>query len=45
MSQPQPGLPTAPAGLSVRIAWRLIPLLFTSYVVAYVDRINVGFAK
>ena len=45
MSQPQPALPTAPAGLSVRIAWRLIPLLFTSYVVAYVDRINVGFAK
>ena len=28
-----------------RITWRLMPLLFVSYVVAYIDRINVGFAK
>jgi ACS family tartrate transporter-like MFS transporter len=28
-----------------KISWRLIPLLFTCYVVAYIDRINVGFAK
>ena len=27
------------------INWRLIPLLFFCYIVAYVDRINVGFAK
>jgi MFS transporter, ACS family, tartrate transporter len=38
-----PSLP--PPGLFRRIAWRLMPLLFTSYVVAYIDRINVGFAK
>jgi ACS family tartrate transporter-like MFS transporter len=25
--------------------WRLIPLLFLCYVVAYIDRVNVGFAK
>jgi len=28
-----------------KVAWRLIPLLFICYVVAYLDRINVGFAK
>lgn len=34
----------SPALLS-KLTWRLIPLLFISYVVAYIDRINVGFAK
>lgn len=28
-----------------RITWRLIPLLFLCYIIAYVDRINIGFAK
>jgi len=28
-----------------KITWRLMPLLFLCYIVAYVDRINVGFAK
>jgi MFS family permease len=28
-----------------RVAWRFMPLLFTCYVVAYLDRINIGFAK
>jgi ACS family tartrate transporter-like MFS transporter len=28
-----------------KITWRLIPLLFICYIIAYVDRINVGFAK
>ncbi|WP_263367589.1 MFS transporter [Edaphobacter bradus] len=27
-----------------RITWRLIPFLFLLYIVAYVDRVNVGFA-
>lgn len=31
--------------LFTRIAWRLLPLLFTCYIVAYLDRVNVGFAK
>jgi MFS transporter, ACS family, tartrate transporter len=35
----------SPPGLYQRTVWRLMPLLFTSYVVAYIDRINVGFAK
>ena len=26
------------------IAWRILPLLFAAYFVAYVDRVNVGFA-
>ena len=28
-----------------KVSWRLIPLLFICYVIAYIDRINVGFAK
>ena len=28
-----------------KIAKRLLPLLFTCYIVAYLDRVNVGFAK
>ncbi len=28
-----------------RIAWRLMPILFVGYIVAYLDRVNVGFAK
>src|SRR5215467_9241255 len=41
---------SAPAGLQQeevlrRVTLRLIPLLFLCYIIAYVDRINVGFAK
>src|ERR1700736_2325348 len=28
-----------------KVAWRVIPLLFVCYICAYLDRINVGFAK
>lgn len=28
-----------------KVTWRLVPLLFISYVVAFLDRVNVGFAK
>lgn len=28
-----------------RVTRRLIPLLFVSYIVAYLDRVNIGFAK
>ncbi len=28
-----------------KISWRIIPFLFLCYVFAYVDRVNVGFAK
>ena len=28
-----------------KVAWRLIPFLLICYIVAYLDRVNVGFAK
>jgi sugar phosphate permease len=28
-----------------KITWRLIPLLFICYIIAYLDRINIGFTK
>ena len=28
-----------------RVTWRLMPVLFISYIIAYLDRVNVGFAK
>ena len=28
-----------------KIAWRIIPIFLVSYIVAYLDRVNVGFAK
>lgn len=31
--------------LLAKVNWRLIPLLFFCYIIAYIDRINVGFAK
>ena len=40
----------APSSVSMdktytKVIWRLLPLLFISYVAAYLDRVNVGFAK
>lgn len=28
-----------------KVSWRLLPLLFACYIVAFLDRVNVGFAK
>jgi ACS family tartrate transporter-like MFS transporter len=36
---------TAQKEIINRVTWRLIPLLFCCYIIAYIDRINVGFAK
>src|SRR6195952_2816050 len=33
------------AELYAKVTWRLLPFLFVCYVVAYLDRVNVGFAK
>ena len=40
-------IPTTDAARSARrkVAWRILPLLFFLYVIAYLDRANVGFAK
>lgn len=35
----------AESGIYRKIGWRLLPLLGLCYLVAYLDRINVGFAK
>ena len=32
-------------GVYAKVAWRLIPFLFFCYLCAYLDRINVSFAK
>ena len=32
------------AAVVSKVTWRLVPLLFFLYVVAYLDRINIGFA-
>ncbi len=37
--------PTLEAGVYRRVDRRLIPFLFLCYVLAYMDRVNVGFAK
>jgi ACS family tartrate transporter-like MFS transporter len=33
------------AALRRKVAWRVLPLVFVLYIVAYLDRANVGFAK
>ena len=30
--------------LYAKISWRLIPYIFLLYILAYLDRVNVGFA-
>ena len=44
-----PDLPTtaleSEADVYKRVARRIIPLLFLCYIAAYLDRVNVGFAK
>lgn len=43
---PAPALtPEAQTATLSCVIWRLLPLLFFCYVIAYIDRINVGFAK
>ena len=41
--------PPAASGLEkatyAKVAWKLVPLLFLGYFVAYLDRVNIGFAK
>ena len=53
MSNPSPPPPAPACTLNLdqqratlaTVTWRLIPLLFFCYIIAYIDRINVGFAK
>jgi D-galactonate transporter len=46
--KPMTSAPTSDDGLDAlyrRVSWRLMPFLFLCYVAAYLDRVNVGFAK
>ena len=47
LSPPRGGAVSLSAADAVyrKVSWRLIPLLFLCYIVAYLDRVNVGFAK
>jgi MFS family permease len=36
---------TVEAAAYSKVTWRLLPFLFACYVFAYLDRVNVGFAK
>ncbi len=36
---------TSDGAVYAKVTWRLIPFLFLCYVCAYLDRVNVGFAK
>ena len=40
-----PPEPVDPIALRRKVAWRVLPLVFVIYIVAYLDRANVGFAK
>src|SRR5262245_25508942 len=42
---PTPPVDSVPASARRKVAWRLLPLLLALYVVAYLDRANLGFAK
>ena len=37
--------PDSTTALYRKVGWRLLPFLLSCYVVAYLDRVNVGFAK
>src|SRR6266850_3652346 len=37
--------PINPGAIRRKVAWRVLPLVFLLYIVAYLDRANVGFAK
>ena len=47
---PYDRVPAAPSQTTIaatyrKVSWRLIPLLFVCYIVAYLDRINIGYAQ
>ncbi|MBM3775163.1 MAG: MFS transporter [Acidobacteria bacterium] len=42
---PDPAAAPSPARIMKKIAWRILPLVFLLYVVAFIDRANVAYAK
>jgi sugar phosphate permease len=45
MSTPTNGISPEEDAVYAKVTQRLIPFLFLCYIVAYLDRVNVGFAK
>ncbi|WCE08469.1 MFS transporter [Pseudomonas sp. JBR1] len=46
MANPDTAVPTVQFDpLYCKVAWRVLPLLLLGYIIAYLDRVNVGFAK
>ncbi len=46
MANPDTAVPTVQFDpLYRKVAWRVLPLLLLGYIIAYLDRVNVGFAK
>ena len=46
MANPDIAVPTVQFDpLYRKVAWRVLPLLLLGYIIAYLDRVNVGFAK
>lgn len=43
--QPKVAVSTVEEAIYAKVTWRLIPFLFLCYVVSFLDRVNVGFAK
>jgi MFS family permease len=44
-SQPLPSRGDASRSVYTKISWRIVPLLLIAYMVAYLDRINIGYAQ
>jgi D-galactonate transporter len=42
---PDPSSPAFEAAVYRKVTWRLLPFLMVCYAVAYLDRVNIGFAK
>ena len=43
--QPHPAYSAADEAMFSKVGWRLLPLLVVCYVIAYIDRINIGYAQ
>ncbi len=44
-SQPLPPNADVVESIYAKVSWRIIPILLISYMVAYLDRINIGYAQ
>jgi MFS family permease len=44
-SKKETAMKTLPSSLLAKISWRLLPFLLLMYILAFLDRANVGFAK